>query len=119
MMPRSEDLKRVIVDDYPLLNFQIGYPQCYAMLSPTSIRLYPTPSITSVPIYIRYLLPLQIVYTVNNLVTTDTDISDKYGELVAIKLASLVAMQDQNYNTQQYLERLLLQKGMRTTFYGG
>jgi len=119
LLPRSPNLQRIIVDEFPLLKAPFGFPVCYAMLSPTSIRLYPTPGVMSLTMYVRYLSPLRTVYAANNLATVDADISDKYGELVVIKLASLVAMQDQNYNTQQYLERLLLQKGMRTTFYGG
>ena len=119
MMPRSPNLERIKLDDYPLLDCPIGFPECYAPISSTSIRLYPTPGITSITMYTRYLQPLQIIYTASNLATADPDISDKYGNLVVIKLASLVAMQDQNYNTQQYLEHLLLQKASRTTFYGG
>jgi hypothetical protein len=113
MYVRTNDLKRIQIDNFPLLDYSIGYPLAYAILSPTSIRLYPTPSTASLTGYIRYISPLTTVYTPQNLPMPDTDINSKYGELVAIKLAALIALQDQNLNDSQFLEQLLLKKASR------
>lgn len=103
---RSFAMRKIGLDDFSILQFSGGYPLYYAFVSPTSIRVYPTPTIESCNLYVKYFPTLQVMYNISNLNATDTDINDNYGEIVAVRLAKKIAIADGQASYVQFLNAM-------------